>query len=739
MQAGLGTARRRGPSMTGAVHQTGIWAAWHAATAAAGRCGERVDDWLWQEREQLILWLPVLFGLGIVLWFQLPGGLLWSALICVALAVAVLGWLLGGRERLGGRALMVTGLAVAAGCATIWWKSERVAAPVLEHPAIVRMTARVESVELLAAREQVRLIVVPDAGQSLPPRLRVSIDWQAKGAQAIVAGEHLRLRARLVPPPRAALPGGYDFARRAWFERLGAVGSVIGPVERLDGDAMRQGGIRARLSAHIQSRVSGGPGAIAAAFATGDRGGISTEDDEAMRRAGLAHLLSISGLHVTAAVGGAMWLILRLLALSPWLALRFPLVTVSAAGGALVGLGYTLLTGGEIPTVRSLLAALLVLLALTMGREAMTLRLIGAGALVVMLVWPEALVGPSFQLSFAAVTAIVALHSHPRIIAWFAPRDERWLVKAARGLGSLLLTGIAVELALMPIALFHFHKTGLYGAAANILAIPLTTFVVMPAEALALALDSIGLGAPAWWVVEQSLAGLLWVAHAVAGAPGAMASLPAMPVGAYALMIGGGLWMLLWSRRWRWWGAAPLVVGALWALSVASPDVLVTGDGRHVAVRMDDGRYVLLRDKAGEFVRDQLAEAAGIDEELASLAEQPGVRCSPDFCVWTMQRAGRTWTVMASRSGYQTDWEPLVAACAQVDIVIADRWLPKGCTPRWLKADRKALSASGGLAIRLDPPSVDAVAASWRGMPWGDPPVVMPPRLPEQGQRSGPE
>ena len=726
--------------MTGAVHQTGIWAGWRAWRIRPGQWLDQLEKQLWREREQLILWLPVFFGTGIALWFLLPGVAWKAAVVCVALALAMVGFMLGAGEKMTARAMLLAGLAIAAGCGTIWWKSELVAAPVLERPAVVRFVGDVEAVELLAAREQVRLIIVPRAGQGLPARLRVSINWQDETAHKLRPGDSIRVRARLVPPPRAALPGGYDFARRAWFEELGAVGSGIGPVERLSAAPGEGAGVRTRLSAHIRSRVDGGPGAIAAAFATGDRGAISAEDDEAMRRSGLAHLLSISGLHVTAAVGGAMWLTLRLLALWPWLALRAPLVTISAGGGALVGLGYTLLTGGEIPTVRSLLAALLVLLALALGREAITLRLVAAGAMVVLLFWPEALVGPSFQLSFAAVTAIVALHSSPRVIALFGPGDDGIVRKAVRGLGSLFLTGIAVELALMPIALFHFHKTGLYGAAANIVAIPLTTFVVMPAEAFALLLDSVGMGAPAWLVVEQSLTLLLWIAHAVSSTPGATASLPAMPIGAYAEMVVGGLWMLLWSRRWRWWGAVPLLAGALWALSVPSPDVLVTGDGRHVAVRMESGDYVLLRERAGDFVRDQLAEAAGVDGELATLADQQGARCSPDFCIWTMKRADRRWTLMASTSGYRTDWQPLVDACARVDIVIADRWLPKGCTPRWFKADRKVLAGTGGLAIRLDPPDVSTVSDSWRGMPWGNPPTIMPPRTaPEPGADALPQ
>lgn len=143
-----------------------------------------------------------------------------------------------------------------------------------------------------------------------------------------------------------------------------------------------------------------------------------------MRRSGLAHLLSISGLHVAAMVGAMMLLTLKLLALSPRLALRLPLVLIAAGVGALAGIGYTLLAGAEVPTVRSCVASLLVLAGLAAGREAMTLRLVATGAIVVLLIRPESLAGPSFQLSFAAVTAIVALHEHPRVRAWARRHDE---------------------------------------------------------------------------------------------------------------------------------------------------------------------------------------------------------------------------------------------------------------------------------------------------------------------------
>ncbi len=209
------------------------------------------------------------------------------------------------------------------------------------------------------------------------------------------------------------------------------------------------------------------------------------------------------------------------------------------------------------------------------------------------------------------MTAIIALHESRAMRVFLARRDEPWPVRFGRNIAGLLLTGLVVEVALAPIALFHFHKAGLYGALANVIAIPLTTFVIMPAEALALFFDSVGLGAPFWWVAEQALKGLIALAHAVAGTPGAVATLPVFPRWGFALAIAGGFWLLLWSTRWRRWGAVPLIVGMATLLIQPRPDVLITGDGRHIAAALPDGGYALLRDRAGDYIRDTMAEAAG--------------------------------------------------------------------------------------------------------------------------------
>lgn len=678
------------------------------ASRVSGWIETQLDD----ERERIGLWLPVALGAGIVAWFALPAAPHWIGLLLSLAGTAIGGWLIGWHRR--------AGRMVAIGCATamiglllIWGRAVWIAAPILGQPVTTAFSAEVEAVEPLPAKAQTRLIVRPRGRPDLPPRIRVTMRGAAD--TAIVPGERVGMRARLLPPPAASLPGSYDFAQRAWFDRIGAVGTVLGEVTRTPGGGRRGPQLRARLSGHIHDRVAGSPGGIAAALVTGDRGAISPEDDEAMRRSGLAHLLSISGLHVTAVVGFAMFLAMRILALGRRIALAGYVLPIAAAAGALAGAGYTWLAGAEVPTLRSLIAALLVLVALLMGREALTLRLVAAGALAVLVWRPESLVGPSFQLSFAAVTAIIALHESPAIQRFFARRAEPLAVGWARGFAGLLITGVVVEFALAPIALFHFHKAGLYGALANVIAIPLTTFVIMPAEALALLFDGVGLGGPFWWVTEKALSLLIGVAHFVAEAPGAIATLPRVPPWGFALAVGGGLWVLIWRTRWRWWGAAPLLAG-LAALAVQPrPDLLVTSDGRNIAAAMPGGGYALLRDRAGDFVRETMSEAAGVDAPLGALADLGHVECNPDFCRWS--QGG--WTILASRGHDRIEGAEMADACAAADVVISDRWLPHECAGRWLTVDRDSLAASGGLAIYLsEKPKVVATLRAGDSHPW---------------------
>ena len=665
-------------------------------------------------------WLAVAFGLGIALWFALPAAAHWIAVLCGCAAMVLAGLAIDSGHDPDPRglphtaaALIGLGLMIAAGCLTIWAKSTLAGTPPLASRGLYWMTARVIEREEQPALDRVRLRLAARLDHMQDPiEIRLNLAPRDDDPR-LIEDASIRLRARLNPPGPPAVPGGYDFAQFAWFDHLAATGSPLGPIEVLRPaerrDLLKQW--QRQLSNHVRARLAGSPGALASAFASGDRGGIARDDDQAMRDAGLTHLLSISGLHVSAVIALAYVVVVRLLALWPWLALRVRLPLLASTAGALTGLAYTLLTGAEVPTVRSCIGALLVLAALTLGRSPLSLRLLASAGLFVMTFWPEAVVGPGFQMSFGSVLAIVALHGAAPVRAFLAQREEAWWMRIWRHLVMLLVTGVVIDVALMPMALYHFHRAGLYGAAANVLAIPLTTFVSMPMISLALVLDLGGLGAPAWWLAGKSLALLLAIAHLTASQAGAVIRFPPMSTALYLAVLAGELWLGLWIGRVRLWGLLPIAIGLASLAILRPPDLLVSGDGRQLGVFGQGPAMISLRAGRGGFMRQALLDDAGLMGETVAMADWPAARCNSDFCAMTIHAEGTITRLLVQRSRARVGTLDLVNACADNDIVVSERSLPRVCRPRWFKADRALFERNGGLAFDLVRRKVSTVSA----------------------------
>jgi competence protein ComEC len=685
-------------------------------------------------------WLAVVFALGIITWFVLPEASHWiaamalgAALVLATLAVWPMGSIADEARANLRLALILCGLVFAGGIATVWARSAIVGATPIARPVVALLQGRVLAREDQPADERLRLTLavrLPAEGteSGMARKVRVNVPLAALGEggapAGLAEGAVVRLRARLMPPASPMLPGSYDFARAAWFKGLAATGTMVGPLTLVRPAPEERGiaSVQRWLSAYVRGRVEGSPGAIAAAFASGDRGGIAEADEVAMRDSGLTHLLSISGLHVSAVIAAAYFAALRLLALWPALALRVRLPVVAAGIGALAGIGYTLLTGAEVPTVRSCIAALLVLGALALGRDALSLRMVAVAAGFVLLLWPESAIGPSFQMSFAAVLAIIALSNSAPVRAFLAPREEPWLARTGRQVVMLFLTGVVIELALMPIVLFHFHRAGMYGAVANVIAIPLVTFVSMPLIALGLFLDLVGLGGPVWWLVERSLALLLSIARVTARQAGAVTLMPQISGFVVGLFAAGGLWLALWRGPARLAGLVPVTVASVMVALTPIPDLLVAGDGQQVGITVpgpDGSRQLLsLRDSRSSYTRDNLMEIAGVAAEPVPLAEWDGAHCSSAFCTLILNRGGRDWVLLLGRGREQVEERALAAACAEADVIVSERFLPRSCRPRWLKADRRYLRQSGGLSIDLASQTITTVAAGQGSHGW---------------------
>jgi competence protein ComEC len=684
------------------------------------RIGALIEAELARNYHQLPLFVPVGLGAGVIAWFSGGSAALWPVIAAAAVLFSFAQMMERGslcrRIVINASALLLIGFAL------ISWRAYGLTDQALEKPWFGRFYAQVERVEAKASLGKEYFYLNTQSRQELPERVRVARPLNPSSNQ-IKAGDIIAVRARLMPPAPPAVPGAYDFSERAFFQGLGATGSALGPVRVVErkGDFGSSQSLQRPLSHLVQSRIGGDAGAIAATLASGDRGGISSVADEWMRGSGMAHLLSISGLHVTALVGTIYILIARCLALFPIIALRTNIPLFAAAGGAVGALFYTWLTGGEVPTIRSCVAAMLILLALAMGREPLSMRMLAIGATIVIVLWPEAVMGPSFQLSFAAVAAIIALHDMPSMRGMREKAAQGGLAQRfANGLVSLFLTGLLVEITLSPIALYHFQQTGLYGALANLIAIPLTTFVIMPLVALSLAFDWTGMAGPLWSATGLTIDALLYVAEVAATAPGAKVMAPTFPPVSFGIFAIGLCVVYLLTTRIRWFGMVFVFAGITMMASSSAPDILVDSSGRHLAIRDEKGRAFFLHIGKGEFVQDMMQEQMGQSNDFAPIVDYDGARCNKHICLITIRRqsGGRPMVLLATRSKQYLDYPSLIAACSAVDLAISDRPLPKDCKPKWLKADLYTLRKSGGLAIYANDREAISVAQMQKHLPW---------------------
>ena len=451
------------------------------ADTAAGRLLSAIARQLEAEQERWFLWLPVLFGAGIALYFALPAEPL--ALVAPMPALAALALHVAGpRTGLGG---LVTAALLAAtlGVAAAKLRTELVRAPVFQNqfqtqfqhqspsqPRPLDVYGHVEAVEPRAGKGQ-RLTIRVTAlekheAHAWPARVRVVARAENAGLKP---GDAVRVRATLNPPPGPSLPGDYDFARAAWFLGLGAVGSTDGATEivadapapplalRLAAAVAR---VRQAIGARILAALPGETGAIANALITGERGGISEATNQAFRDSGLFHILSISGLHMVI-VAGAVFLSIRLaLAAIPAIALRYPIKKWAAAGAMLGAFGYLLISGAAFATVRSYIMISIMFLAVLLDRPAIALRNVALAALAILILWPESLLDAGFQMSFAAVVALVAAYEWLRLrnTAGGGPTRRGWLGTVLLFLGGILTTTLVASLAVAPFGVYHFHS-----------------------------------------------------------------------------------------------------------------------------------------------------------------------------------------------------------------------------------------------------------------------------------------
>lgn len=541
-----------------------------------------------RQRGHLFPWVPVLFGTGVGLYFAWPGEPGWWIYLKAVLVGGAGGslalWRPGGLAALGWAAALVAGGLVAATA-----RAHLVAAPVLPAryygPVEGRVVAldRSASDALRLTLDRVRLSDVTPA--AVPARVRISLHGAAE-ARSLRPGARIMTTAHLAPPSGPAEPGGFDFRRHAWFQRLGAVGYTQLPVlvAAPPSRALRLFRLRMAASARLRAALPGDIGGFAAAVTTGDRSGVGQATLEALRASNLAHLLAISGLHMGLLAGFVFGAVRLVLAALPVLALRWPVRKIAAAAAMLAAAGYLALSGGNVATERAFVMTSVVLGAVLADRRAFSLRAVALAALIVLSLRPESLLGPGFQMSFAATTALIAVFGALRDHA--IGLGPRWLSPVAGVAVSSLVAGLATA----PVAAAHFNALAHFGLPANLLAVPVMGLVVIPAAVIAALLAPFGLEAAGLEVMGLGLRWILGVAHWAAGLPGARGYLPSPGPMVLPLFAFGMLVVILWQGRARLAGIVPaLAAFVIWS-GAERPAVLVADTGTLVGVMTPQGR-----------------------------------------------------------------------------------------------------------------------------------------------------
>ncbi len=673
---------------------------WRRGLSAVGKSFARdLDD------GRGFLWWPVAAAVGAAFYFA-PA----SEPSAAELALAGLG-AFAALVLIVRHAASVSLLAVVVGLACVGFLHAALITRLAAHPVFpfertVTVRGHVVAVEDRGkgtARLLVRPVEVePRLRDGLPPFIRVTTRGEVPAP-----GEAVTMLARLAPPMPPPLPGGYDFARVAWFAGVGASGFTYGAVKPWpeapppDARLALLSGIetvRTAAAGRIRDALPGDTGAIAAALIVGDRAGISEATNEAMRVAGISHVLSISGMHMSLVAAFLFGGIRFVLALVPPLALTLPIKKIAAAL-AMLGTGaYFVVSGMDVPAERSMIMVAVSLLAVLIDRRALSLRVIAVAALVTLTLSPEAVMEPGAQMSFAAVVALMA-----GLEAWRARSggvadggDVSLLARAAHRFAvwtvAALAATVVAGLATLPMALYHFGRLAPLGMIANLVTEPLVSLLIMPAALIAAVLMPLGLENLPLAVMGAGIDVMIAIAHVVADwTPGG--GLYGRPMGWTMLAVAaGGLWICLWRGGKRWLGLGPVLVGLAFVGAGSPPALIVAGDGSLVLVREDGGAWHKVGQKGG-FMLDVWMAAVGIDPANA-LSLDRDVACDAEACLMTAAAGRPSVSVVGRPLAFGDD-------CATAEIVVSSLEAPPWCRPAGARLDGRRLAATGTLTYEI--------------------------------------
>jgi competence protein ComEC len=678
---------------------------------------------------RFFLWSPVLLAAGIALYFALP---IEPPMLVFILAAAAMVFLAAIAWRWNGGVAAKIVCVLIAGFLLAKARTELVAAPAIPaSTGKVTMMGTIEEIDRKGPRSAAMTMKIASLeGEGIivtPERIRLT----ASMADALPPpGTMIKASGRLFPLPTPSLPGGYDHGRTLWFDGIGATARAFGKVEVLGTDASwsywlsaHLHSLREAMGARIRAVLPKGDSGFAEALITGERGTIPKAINDSLQVSGLAHILSISGLHMSLVAGGVFWLIRALLALSPALAIRHPIKKWAAIGGLITGFAYMLLAGTSVATQRSYVMIAIMFIAVLIDRPALSMRNLAIAGLIVLIIAPEAALTASLQMSFMAVIGLLAFHDvWSRWLTRTEGMPDSWGSRALRFGGHAILamacTTLAAGLMSSIPAAHHFGRLAPYSLLANLLALPVVSILVMPMALLAVLLMPFGLEALPLLAMNAGLDLIVAISDWVGTLPAASGQLPALPAVAAILLAAGGVSLCLFRGSLRFIVVPLGLAGVATAAMADRPALLIERTARNVAIVNDEGHLVPALSRRGRFAVEQWLRDRGDDTRPAQAAKRKGWTCKANLCEAVL--AGKR--VVFIREDKLSPALP----CAEADILIADFPLRGRCRSVATRIDRFDVWRHGAHAVSVGANGIEiATASAARGLrPWVIAPVA---------------
>lgn len=679
---------------------------------------KRLETALLAQGRALASWSAVSFGAGCLCYFvpRDEPGPIWACLGAV-LGAALL---IRGRYRLVARTFGLAMLMIAAGFLAARSQALRQPPmPALPALAVVlsgEIAGIATSTDAGQVSQRLRLRgVVFETGVDIGMApLRRDLLLFTHDEQSYTPGMTLRLRAVLRPPDWPDFPGARDRQREAWFDGLAGTGRILGAPEILQNAAGyrltdRLGQLRGAIARTIAEHLEGQRAAIASTLLAGHAEGISQQTRRIYAASGLAHILAVAGLHLGLVMGTIFFVTRQALVLWPWLGLRLPCRGIAALVALAAGLVYVSLTGFHLPALRSLGMAALATLALLSGRRVLSMRSLAIVALVLLMASPVQVLDLSFQMSFAAVMALIAGYEVLR--PWFARGAERGRHnRLTHHLLLLSLTSALAGGATLPLVMAGFGSFQPWFVLANLIAVPVAAFCVMPAGLCALLLMPLGYAGLPLSIMGQGIGLISLLADQVSAMPMAHLSVPHMQGWGIALYMSGLAGLCLWRGRMRL-GFLPLMLaGALSPLQGKAPLVLVSHDAGLIAFR-DGGRWIVGPHNALE---ERILASWLQAWPLHPLPARDFQGCDRGGC--TFASGGKAIVVQFGPAGSAAG----TPDCGRARLVVSASPLPESCKPGAF-IDRFTVWREGAIMVRDDRGRKEAVGLeivsdrSWRG------------------------